>query len=222
MTEWDDFSPAQVVLADWHSLAVGQGWSQDVQADFQHIERHLNNAIENDRRNGRALAMLGHNMAIYARHPNQALALFDEALSVSPGDAETLMWTGPTLAFTGQAVEAIARLEQAKALNFENPLGFRYDHFLAIAYFAADRMEEAAQMGLASAVRNGRYVSNLRVTAAASAAIGKLDTAREMTARVLAIEPDFRVSKLVADHPFRDPAQRALYGKLLVQAGLPN
>lgn len=221
-TTWPDFAPAQVGLADWHSLRVGQGWSETPHNDYANLEATLGNALKIDRRNGRALAMLGHNKAIYARRHTEAEALHDEALDASPGDAETLLWTGPTLAFSGNAQEAIDRLEHARSLNFDNPLGFRYDHFLAIGYFAADRMEDAMKMGLASATRNGRYMSNLRLTAAAAAAIQQTGTAREMSARILGLEPDFRVSRLVADSPFRDPAKRAQYGQLLAAAGLPN
>ncbi len=219
---WPDFAPAQVVMADWFSLRVGQGWSPDTAGDIAQINKYLENALQNERRNGRALAMLGHNKAIYARRHLEANLLFEEALSAAPGDAETLMWTGPNLAFSGQQQEAIARLEHARALNRNDPLGFRADHFLAIAYFAAGQMEKAAQSGLASAMRNGLYTSNLRLTAAACAAIEQHETAQDMAARVMALEPGFRVSRLVASHPFRDPAKRALYGELLTAAGLPN
>lgn len=219
---WPDFAPAQVALADWFSLRVGQGWSRDPASDIARISQHLESALRSERRNGRALAMLGHNRTIYARRHLEANVLFDEALSSTPGDAETLMWSGPSLAFAGKAEDAIVRLEQARALNMNDPLGFRADHFLAIAYFAADQMEKAAQSGLASAQRNGFYTSNLRVTAAACAAIGQQDTAQEMAARVMALEPGFRVSRLVASNPFRDPAKRATYGELLTRAGLPT
>tara|TARA_R110002020_G_scaffold475858_1_gene713176 strand:- start:137 stop:2110 length:1974 start_codon:yes stop_codon:yes gene_type:complete len=222
VTQWPDFAPAQVVLADWHSLRRGQGWSPDPSKDFAQLNTCLESALQLEHHNGRALAMMGHNKAIYARRHAEAELLFQEALTFAPGDAETLLWTGPNLAFSGKEQEAISRLEHARALNLDNPLGFRYDHFLAIAYFAAGEMEKAAQAGLASAMRNGLYTSNLRVTAAACAAIGQLETAGELAARVLVLEPDFRVSKLVAGHPFRDPAKRAFYGELLAAAGLPN
>lgn len=219
---WPDFAPAQVVLADWHSLRVGQGWSHEPADDFAQLKISLEGALQHERRNGRALAMLGHNKAIFARRYTEANLLFEEALLTAPGDAETLLWTGPNLAFSGQEQEAISRLEHARTLNLENPLGFRYDHFLATAYFAAGQMEKAAQTGLASVVRNGLYTSNLRVTAAACAAIGQHETAQEMAARVMVLEPEFHISKLVASHPFRDPAKRALYGEFLAAAGLPN
>lgn len=222
VAQWPDFAPALVGLADWHSLRRGQGWSPDPAMDFTQLNLCLETALKHERSNGRALAMLGHNKAIYARRHTEANMMFKEALSLAPGDAETLLWTGPHLAFSGHEEEAIARLEHARALNLDNPLGFRYDHFLAIAYFAAGQMEQAAQAGLASAMRNGLYTSNLRVTAAACAAIGEDETASEMAARVMVLEPEFLVSKLVAAHAFRDPAKRARYGELLIAAGLPN
>ncbi|WP_375282107.1 hypothetical protein, partial [Pseudooctadecabacter sp.] len=216
-----DFAPAQVVLSDWYSLRVGQGWSLDVAADLAASEDHLVRALNIAPRNGRALAMLGHKRAVYAHRYAEADVLFDEALSASPGDAETLLWTGPALAFAGQTDEAITRLDHARSLNFDTPLGFRYDHFLAIAYFAADRMEDAMRAGLASATRNGGYTSNLRLTAAAATATGHADIACQMAARVLAAEPGFRVGSLIACDPFRTPGKGARYRDLLIAAGLP-
>lgn len=216
-----EFAPAQVALSDWYSLRVGQGWSADVAGDLAASENHLVRALASDRRNGRALSMLGHKRAVYAHRYAEADVLFEEALSTSPGDAETLLWTGPALAFAGQTEEAISRLTDARALNSDTPLGFRYDHFLAIAYFAANRMEDAVRAGLASATRNGGYTSNLRLTAAAAAATGQADISIQMVARVLAAEPDFRVSSLKANTPFRCAAKGAEYRRLLVLAGLP-
>lgn len=219
---WPDFAPAKVAYADWHSLRVGQGWSKNPKDHLQALGALLEGALQVERQNGRALAMLGHNKAIFVRRYDEAMLLFDEALSITPGDAETLLWSGPGLAFAGHENQAIERLELARSLNHGNPLSFRYDHFLAVAYFAAENMEQAVRAGLSSLAQNGRYTSNLRVTAAACAALGKIDTAQELAARILVVEPKFSVSQCVASSPFRDPAKRGQYGDFLRAAGLPN
>jgi DNA-binding SARP family transcriptional activator/TolB-like protein len=107
---WPGYTPARVALANWHSLRVGQGWSNAPAQDLAALQGQLEKALATDWRNGRTLAMLGHNHAIYARRYDEALALFDEALRATPGDAETLLWTGPTLAYIGRESEAIERL----------------------------------------------------------------------------------------------------------------
>ncbi|MEJ8562080.1 BTAD domain-containing putative transcriptional regulator [Yoonia sp. GPGPB17] len=219
---WPDYVPARVALADWYSLWVGQGWSQDPQADMRAIQSMLQNVVTNDARSGRALAMLGHNLAIYARRYDEALSLFEDALRATPGDAETLLWTGPTLAYTDQEGEAIERLLQASRLTLDNPLRFRYEHFLSLAYFAAGNMSEAARIGVSSLMRNSRYTSSLRVTTGACVAIGDMEKSRELGARILLLEPDFRVSEFIKRQGFRDPARRADFGDLLRRAGLPN
>ena len=219
---WPGFVPARVALADWFSLRVGQGWSDDPERDLLALQTHLETALASEARNGRALAMLGHNHAIYGRRYAEAMTLFEEALRATPGDAETLLWTGPTLAYTGREKEALERLAHASRLTLDDPLRFRYDHFLSVAHFAAGDMGEAARIGLASMTRNSRYTSNLRVTAAACVAIGDIEKARELSTRILVLEPKFRVSDFTTRQAFEDPARRADFGDLLRRAGLPN
>jgi hypothetical protein len=111
---------------------------------------------------------------------------------------------------------------QASRLTLDDPLRFRYDHFLSIAHFASGEMKEAARVGLASMARNSRYTSNLRITAGACVVIGDMEKARELATRIMLLEPKFRVSNFVSRQAFRDPARRADFGDLLRQAGLPN
>lgn len=219
---WPGYVPARVALADWYSLRLGQGWSETPKDDLKALQTTLEDALAIDARSGRAIAMLGHNLAIYARRYDEAFVMFDDALRATPGDPETLLWTGPTLAYADRESEAIDRLEQASRLTLDDPLRFRYDHFLSLSYFAAGEMKEAARIGLASMARNSRYTSNLRITAGACVRIGDLEKARELATRILLLEPKFRVSEFITWQAFRDPARRADFGDLLRKAGLPN
>jgi hypothetical protein len=54
------------------------------------------------------------------------------------------------------------------------------------------------------------------------AGAGRLAEARPIAAQVVALEPGFRVSPMIAQHAFRDDAARKRYGSRLVEAGLPG
>ena len=207
--------------AAWHGLRIGQGWTQDREAETLALEQALAAALERDAAQPRALAMLGHNHTILRRRHEDALLLFDRAQAAAPNDAEALMWTAPTFAFLGEGAEAIARAERAMALSPEDPLLFRYQHFRSIAHYGAGEFEEAARWGLAAERGNPHYTSNLRMTAAALAAIGRQPEARPRSRRVMELEPGFRVGRLVAHLPFRNEGVRQRYGEHLVQAGFP-
>ena len=81
--------------------------------------------------------------------------------------------------------------------------------------------EAAADWGLQSWRSNPNYTSNIRVTAAALAALGREDEARPLVDRHLCLEPEFRVTPMIARQAFRDDGARRRYGEHLVAAGLP-
>jgi DNA-binding SARP family transcriptional activator/TolB-like protein/Tfp pilus assembly protein PilF len=207
--------------ADWYSLRIGQGWSSDPDADMRSLAEMAHRAIRMDSANGRALAMLAHNRTIFRREYREAIDLLDRALQASPNDAEALMWSSPTHAYIGDAGEAVRRAEQAIALSPQDPFLFRYQHFLCIAHYAAGAYEEAADWGLRSARANLHYTSNLRMTAAALAGLGRAAEARPLTVKVIELEPNFRVSTLISRQAFSDDTARDRYGRHLVEAGLP-
>ena len=101
-----NFAQAHYAVADWYSLNIGQGWSTDPQRELKELETFARKAARLDLVGGRALALLAHNEAIYSREYAQALKLFQRATEAMPNDAETLLWSSPTLAYVGQHEEA--------------------------------------------------------------------------------------------------------------------
>lgn len=208
-------------LADWHSLRLGQGWSDDPDGDRAGLEEAAQAALALDGRHPRALAMLGHNRAILDRGYDKAVELFDRALDAAPNDAETWMWSSPTYAFLGETKEAVRRAERAIALSPEDPLRFRYQCFAAIAHYAAEDFERSASWARRSVAANPNYTSGLRIGIGALMEIGAAEEARHMAARVRALEPDFRVTPFMERQAFRDEGVRRAYARRLVEAGLP-
>ena len=72
-----------------------------------------------------------------------------------------------------------------------------------------------------SAAHAGANLSNLRCLIAAQVAIGQSAEAREVAARVLQLDPGFRVRNFRARTPLRG-AVRETFANRLVEAGLPD
>ncbi|MBV9153448.1 MAG: tetratricopeptide repeat protein [Alphaproteobacteria bacterium] len=215
------YAAARAAAANWYSLRIGQGWSPDPEADMRALEAMARAAIMLDSTDGRALAMLAHNRTILQREYDEALALLDRALKASLNDAETLMWSSPTLAYIGEPHEALQRAQRAIALSPEDPFMFRFEHFLAIAYYSAGDYEGSAYWGMRSLRGNPHYTSNLRLTAAALVGLGRQEEARPLVDKAMELQPSFRISPTVARQAFRDDRVRQQLARQLADAGLP-
>lgn len=215
------FAPAYVTHANWYSLRMGQNWSKDRKADQEALEANVQSALRLPGRNSQAIAMLGHNQAIQEGRFEDAKASFNRALDATPNDAETLMWTTPTLAFARQHGLAIERGERAIALSPQDPLLFRFEHFLSIPYLFAGEFERALALGTRSMQRNPQYMSNIRSTIAALVELNRMDEARDLVGVVKRDQPGFTVASYVKRAQYMHPEDRQYYGQLLIKAGLP-
>jgi TolB-like protein len=217
-----DYAAIHAAMIEWRCYRIFQGWSPDREADIRGLEEAAHAALSRDPGHARALALYGHNRTIIGHHYDEALDLLDRAVASGPNDAETLIWTAPTLAYIGRAEEAIARARRAIALSPQDPLLFRYEHFLSIAHYAAGDLEGAARIGLASAARHPNFTSNLRVTVAALAGLGRLAEAAPLVERLMALQPALRVGQSLPRYAFRDTALRERHARWLRLAGVPG
>lgn len=143
------FAPAHTLMAEWCSICIWQGWSEDPEKDHTSLISAARRAIKLSAKEGRAMALLGHNQVILSRRYDDAERLFDRALKVLPNDSETLIWTVPSLAFSGSAEDAVTNGEKAMALSPHDPFMFRNQHFLSIAHYAMGDYGRAAHLGRA-------------------------------------------------------------------------
>jgi adenylate cyclase len=218
-----DFAMPVALAARWHSLRVGQGWSPNPQAEAAQGLELAARAIELDRQNAFALATYGHLRSYLFHDYDTALAYLERARAAGPSNSIAWYLSSATLSFVGRAEEAIRHSEHALRLSPFDPALHFFHTTLALAHYANGSYEEALRWGRLAESENPAYSGTLRYVAAALAATGRLDEAREVAARLLQLEPGFRLSEYERTRqPFRNPAARAAHMAHLRDAGLPE
>ncbi len=133
------------------------------------------------------------------------------------------MLSSGTLGYIGEAQEAVNRAEHGlRLLPFDQSL-FYYYMFLNLAFYAKGEYEDSVRWGKMSANENGLYTANHRILIAGLAGLGRLEEAREVVAKMIEIEPEFRLRTYEQTRqPFRHEQIRARYMEHLRTAGLPE
>jgi adenylate cyclase len=223
MQEDPNFAMPTAWAARWHSLYVGQGWSENPSEDSKKAAELAARAIELDQDNALALATYGHLRSYLFHDYDTALVYFDRALSVCPNHSLAWILSCATLTYVGRIEQAITHGEHALRLSpFDRSL-FQYYMFLNLAHYANGNYDEAIKWGRMSASENPHYTANHRPLAAALAAAGRIDEAREVASALIMLEPEFRVEVWGRTRqPFRDSAIAAKYMDHLRAAGLPD
>lgn len=216
------YAAAHAGLAQWHSLRIGQGWSSDQAEDVSAIDLSALTAIACDKNHARALAFYGHFRSFLHRDYDRALNLFERAVEAAPNDSLVWKWSSTTFAYIGDGAEAARRAEQARRLSPDDVHIYGIYSSLCVAHYVMDDYESAVRWGDLSHRSNPRYTSNARFLIASLVALERLKDAREIAQSVTAIDPKFRVNRLISRHPFRDEDKRRELGRRLIQAGLPE
>jgi adenylate cyclase len=176
-------------------------------------------AIDLDRQNALALATYGHLKSFLFHDYDSALLYFDRALSTCPNSSLAWILSSATLSYIGKGEQAVRHADHGLWLSpFDRSL-FHYYMFLSLAHYANGGYEEAVRWGRMSANENPMYTSNLRMLAASLVAVGQLDEARAVAAKLLLAEPAFDIDHYErARQPFRDEALKQLFIGHLRQA----
>jgi TolB-like protein/class 3 adenylate cyclase/Tfp pilus assembly protein PilF len=216
-----DYAPAYSHTASLHMRLVGQGWSENETEDRKSAAAAARMAIERDRNDALALAIYGHMQSYLLRDYAVATDYLERALAAGPSCAWAWGYSGLTCGYLEDYATGVARAERAVRLSPLGPDAFWLEHYLSQAYYLAGRFEDAVAWGRMSAAHAGANLSNLRCLIAAQVAIGQSAEAREVAARVLQLDPGFRVRNFRARTPLRG-AVRETFANRLVEAGLPD
>jgi adenylate cyclase len=223
MAEDPNFAMPAAWAARWHSLNIGQGWSSDRNDDAAKGAALAARAIELDRQNALALATYGHLKSFLFHEYDSALVYFEQALAASPNSALAWILSSATLSYLGRGDEAVRHAEHGLRLSPFDPTRFHTYMFLAIAHYTNGAYEEAVKWARMSASENPSYSSTMRIMIVALAALERLDEAREAAAKLIQLEPGFRLGLYEATRlPFRPAEIRDRFMDHLRKAGLPE
>jgi adenylate cyclase len=222
MSEDPNFAMPVAWAARWHSVLIGQGWSEDRDRDSKAAVDLAARAIKLDPRNAVALATYGHLRAYLFHDYETALVYFERALTACPNSALAMVLKSGTLSYLGRGEEAVVYATHAVELSpFDHNLYYFYV-FLSMAYYIKGDYESAVKWGRMSHSENPAYTANLRILAAALAACDLDEEAHEVAARLMQLEPDFSLDNYKRTLlPFSDAEICSRYIEHLSRAGLP-
>ena len=218
-----NFAMSVAWLARWHSLYIGQGWSNQPDDDAAKGLRHATKALELDQQNSLALATYGHMKSFLFHDYDDALTYLDRARSVGPSYALAWILSSGTLCYVGRTKEAVQCAKRGLRLSpYDRSLFYSY-FFLGIAYYGSGEYESAARWCRMSYSENPHYTANLRILTASLIGCREVDDAREIVQLLMRMEPDFSIERYrTSRQPFRDEKIKKTYLKHLQQAGFPD
>ena len=188
-----DYASAHGLLAWCHEILFVHG-GFDVENRSASI-RHGRAAISSGRDDATALALGAFAIAMVEHDRATAFAAFEQALSVSPSSAFTLFLGCVALAYAGEARRASDWAERALRISPFDRLCFGAYHGLAVSHFLLGRYEDAANAGRRAAQFNPGFSVSNSLLVAPLAKLGRMDEAKSVAARVLALQPSFRASR---------------------------
>jgi adenylate cyclase len=209
--------------AQWHSLAVGQAWSQRPEEDARLAGRMAEQAIRLDPRNALGFAIAGHHRSYHLRDPASALPFFDEALAISPSHALSHALRSGSLSYLGRGSEALESAMRGISLSPYGPHRYYFECFVGIAHYVCGSNAEAAHWLRLSLRDSPGFTSAHRILMASLVVLGEVDEARKIAKSMMSCEPEFTLSAYARERaPFVDPVFREQLLARMKIAGVPE
>lgn len=217
-----EFAMPAAWAARWHSLYVGQGWSENPHEDIARAVELASRAIDLDRQNALALATYGHLRSYLFHDCDTGLVYLDRALAACPNSAIAWSLSSATLSYIGRTEEAVRYAEQGLRLSPFDQSIFSFYMLYALALYANGAYEASVKWAKLSLSENPGFTSTLKILTAALVGLDRLDEAREIAGKLLKLSPGFRISEFERTlQPFRQPEIKTRYLEHLGRSGLP-
>ena len=217
-----EYAAAHAWWACWHLFQVGQGWAADATAAMARAGELAGRAIALDPSDARGLTIAGHVRAFLHYRIDEALALHERALSLNPNLPLAWALSGIAHTYAGLHEEAIRRIHRARYLSPLDPHAFFFDMALMMPHFLRGDYETVVELGRRALELNPALTSTYKGMLAALGHLGRAEEAATVAARLLRLDPSFRIAETVARTPLTRPEDAALYADGLRRAGLPE
>ncbi len=216
------FASAYAMAAQCYSQRKAGGWADYTAEETAEAERLARLAIKLGQDDALALATGGFSLAYISGDLDAGCQLIERALTLNPNLAAAWYWSGWINNWLGRPEAAIEDLTRAMRLNPQSPSAFNMRVAMAGAHFIAGRDDEALSWAEAAIRTRPDTIGALRYLAAGYAITGRREKAASAMARLLALDPDCRVSNLGRHVPFRRPEDGRRLADALRLAGLPD
>jgi TolB-like protein/DNA-binding winged helix-turn-helix (wHTH) protein/Tfp pilus assembly protein PilF len=183
-----EYAAAHSALGETFHIALSMGWAESPAEYWNRVAECANAALRLDANDARAHLLLARMHLSYGRFA-EARKEIDRAIDANPNDADALAGRGNILVWLGENAAAIESLELAQRLD---PQLNSFDRFaLAVAYYLANRYEDAIETSENDLRRNPDAPFTRAILAAACAQAGRGDDARRAAADLRRVDPTF-------------------------------
>jgi TolB-like protein/lipopolysaccharide biosynthesis regulator YciM len=217
-----EYASAYGLAARCYSARKVSGWVTDPEheaAEAARLARHVARIGKDD---AVALYTAGMALAYVVGDLDAGAAMIDRALALNPNAAWAWLFSGWTKIWQGEPEIALERIQRAARMSPQDPQFFNMRTATAWAHLLAGRYGEAQAAAQAALGEQPDYVNALYVLAASSALAGHLTLARDTMARLRALDPDSRISRILQRYPLRQAGDLRKVEEGLRLAGMPE
>ncbi|MFN3132448.1 tetratricopeptide repeat protein [Roseibium sp.] len=209
-------------LANWHTMCVNKGVSNNPSLDFGIAQNLADRALEIDPYCSFALAVRGLIDTFAKRDLPSAQKYLGDALDVNPSQPLAHLHMATVSAFDDDPQKALLHAEKALLLSPLDPQLYFFKSLAATAHLAAGRLEQALDLANGSLKLNCNHPSTLRVKTIALQQLGRFEEAQKSLRKLRNAEPHLTVRSYLARHPSGQSRTGQNWAKALRDAGLPN
>jgi tetratricopeptide (TPR) repeat protein len=217
-----DYAAAYAWYAYWNAFLVGQAWTEEPRQVMERAGQYAERAIVLDPFDARAMTIAGHVRAYLHRRLREAITLHERALSLNPNLAMAWALSACAYAYLGEPEEAERRYNRYKKLSPFDPQAFFYDTFLIYIHLLKRDFESAVAVGRTVCEMNPSFSASHRLYLAALGHTGRKVEAETVWRRLMALEPDFTIERLLETSPLERQSDREMLAQGLRLAGVPE
>jgi len=215
------YAAAYTALSVWYVFRVGEGWSEDPEADSAAAAEASRTAMELDHGDAMAVAIHGYVLSYMFREHQRGLGLLEQALDICPNSAGAWTLSSAVSGFMGDGAAAVERAELGLRLSPMDTHIFWHEALLAQAHYVAGDYDKAVAWAMKAARRTGAAIFTLRTLAASLVALGRPEDARKAAARLMQAQPRFLLGIYRRRCPFVEDVLEPWIERLRA-AGLPD
>lgn len=214
-----DVTLGPTLVAFCHYWDVTMGWTANPEDALNEAASWSQRAAAMDDADGQAHAILAH-VELLRGHHGRALEIAEEAIRIRPNCANTNALFGNILLYCGRPKDAVERIRAA--IRFAPIYASWWVEILASAYRDAGQNELAIAAVNELLRKNPDNPNSLAILACVLVADNRLQEAKALAARLMALDPDFSLSRYAAQHPYQDKRQLKVLLANLRKAGFSD